>query len=52
MDIWSLIEVERQLEGKTLEEFKQWIKDEIDKEDKEFTKWHKQEEKTKTRRNK
>ena len=42
MDIWSLIEVEKELEGKTLEEFKLWVKEEIIKEDQKMTKWHKE----------
>ncbi len=42
MDIWSLIEVEKELEGKTLEEFKLWVKEEIIKEDQKMTQWHKE----------
>tara|TARA_R100001530_G_scaffold119592_1_gene86795 strand:+ start:2234 stop:2395 length:162 start_codon:yes stop_codon:yes gene_type:complete len=44
MDMWSLIEVEKTLEGKTLDEFKQWVKDEIAKEDRRMTEHYKQKE--------
>jgi hemerythrin len=47
MDIWSLIELEKELEGKTLEEFKLWVKEEIIKEDQKMTQWHKEEAKAK-----
>ena len=43
MDIWSLIEVEKALENKTLTEFKSWIAKEIVKEDTKMTKHHKKE---------
>ena len=43
MDIWSLIEVEKALENKTLTEFKSWIAKEIVKEDTKMTQ-HQQKE--------
>tara|TARA_R110000824_G_scaffold30181_1_gene99561 strand:+ start:4428 stop:4793 length:366 start_codon:yes stop_codon:yes gene_type:complete len=48
MDIWSLIETEKALEGKTLDEFKQWVKDEIAKEDRQMTEHYKQMEQSNT----
>ena len=43
MDIWSLTEVEKALENKTLTEFKSWIAKEIVKEDTKMTQ-HQQKE--------
>ena len=43
MDIWSLIEVEKSLQNKTLKEFKSWVAKEIAKEDTKMTQ-HRQKE--------
>ena len=43
MDIWSLTEVEKALENKTLDEFKLWIAEEMVKEDLKMTRHHQKE---------
>lgn len=41
MDMWSLIELEKQIkECKSLEELSSWVKKEMDREDKEITKYY------------
>ena len=41
MDIWSLIEIEKKIkECKSLKELTTWVKKEIDREDKEITKYY------------
>tara|TARA_R100001377_G_scaffold54469_5_gene32169 strand:+ start:877 stop:1014 length:138 start_codon:yes stop_codon:yes gene_type:complete len=43
MDLWSLIEIEKVLQNKTLKEFKSWLDNEFKKEEKKMAEFQKEE---------
>ena len=43
MDLWSLIEIEKVLQNKTLKEFKSWLDNECKKEEKKMAELQKEE---------